>query len=124
MELAIETKKKFKSPQSAPEAFLYNIFEKLGWIDEFNIKTQYTIDNYRVDFYFEKINLIVEIDSKTHQIQEDLKRDLDLLKKGFKIYRIDWEDFKRNPEYEFQNFAKYVYFLNEKFRWVAPKFKK
>lgn len=97
-------KKKYEEVQSGPEMIFMQIFDKLGWIDKYDIMSQYVIPDigYRVDFFFKNLNLIIEIDAKQHQSQEQIKkdriRDINLMKNGYYVFRISWEQFKENPK--------------------------
>jgi len=56
-------------------------------------RQQEKIGKYRVDFFFPKSNLIVEIDgreyhSSTEQRQKDFERELALIKKGYTVLRF------------------------------------
>lgn len=48
--------------------------------DSLNYETQYSILNYRVDFYFPNFNLIVEYDEKAHEYQKesDIQRQFEI----------------------------------------------
>ena len=58
----------------------------------YQIYRQRIIDNYIVDFYCPKANLIVEVDGGQHYtdkgIKEDRMRDDDLKAQGFKVLRF------------------------------------
>lgn len=130
MNTILEKKKKkekeYKEIQSAPEAFLTSFFQKMDWFDKYDIKTQYTINGYRVDFFFPNINLIIEIDSKVHkkesQILKDKFRDFELKKLGYDIYRIDWEKIKKSLDSAKDEIIKLVKFVEMKKR--LSEFKK
>ncbi|MEM5831632.1 MAG: DUF559 domain-containing protein, partial [Candidatus Aenigmatarchaeota archaeon] len=51
-------------------------------------------------FFFEKLDLVIEIDSDIHKKTkfQDLIRDSNLRRKGYYVYRIDWTEFKKNPQ--------------------------
>jgi very-short-patch-repair endonuclease len=65
-------------------------------------RRQHNIEKYIVDFYCEKINLIIEIDGDVHgyanKIQEDKTREEFLKNKGFNIIRYANNEIYNNLE--------------------------
>lgn len=70
-----------------------------------NIKfeIQKKIGRYRVDFFFPKANLIIEVDGKEYhstseQREKDMKRQMDLIKKGYTVLRFRGSEIFRDVE--------------------------
>jgi len=61
---------------------------------------QKPIDNYIVDFYCSKLQLIIEIDGFSHEFKfvNDIQRQRKLETLGLKILRFGNEDIKNNLE--------------------------
>ena len=64
-------------------------------------ETQENIDKYRVDFFFRKANLIVEADGRKYhstqrQRDNDFKRQLALIKKGYTVLRFTGSEIYQN----------------------------
>ncbi len=74
-------------------------FEFLRKLD-IPINRQKVIDNYIVDFYCSKANLVIEIDGDTHysdeEIEYDKKRTTRLETLGFKVIRFNNYDIINN----------------------------
>ena len=95
-------RKELRNNLTPPEARLWTELKdkkRLG----FKFRRQHSIDNYIVDFYSPKANLIIEVDGKTHLeptiSENDSKRDEHLKELGFKIVRFDNQDILNQLEY-------------------------
>jgi len=66
---------------------LYELCRRLGLKLEWNLTE---VGGYQRDFVLSdgKLKFNIEIDGKTHYLQKDLKRDLDLICRGFIVMRI------------------------------------
>lgn len=55
------------------------------------------LNRYFADFYFSKINLVIEIDGKSHDLSKDYdeKRDLLFSKRKLRVIRIRYGDLKK-----------------------------
>ena len=78
---------------------------------------QKPIDNYIVDFYCSKLQLIIEIDGFSHEFKfvNDIQRQRKLETLGLKILRFGDEDIKNNLEevlYSIENWI--IQFDNDK----------
>ena len=78
---------------------------------------QKPIDNYIVDFYCSKLQLIIEIDGFSHEFKfvNDIQRQRKLETLGLKILRFGNEDIKNNLEevlYSIENWI--IQFDNDK----------
>lgn len=92
-----------------------NSYAETYWIDilqsnNINFIREYHFERYFLDFYIEKHNLKIdlEIDGKQHdypeRIKHDKERDQFLSNKGFLIYRIKWNELKKEEgKIEMQN---------------------
>lgn len=79
--------------------------EKHLWYDflkklPFTVNRQKNIGNYIVDFYITKARIVIEIDGKQHETQEnkesDRQRDLELMQIGIKVLRYTNLDINKN----------------------------
>ena len=85
--------------------------EKIVWL-QLRIKqmgvrflSQFSIDNYVIDFYCPKLKLAVEVDGDIHndpeQIEYDKQRQSYLEKYGFEFIRISNLEINQNPNKAF-----------------------
>jgi very-short-patch-repair endonuclease len=94
--------------------FIDNIIIKNKLQDKYDIIIGYPVFPYEIDFYFENINLAVEIDGEFHyKFKEhqgsDEKKDQLLIKNNYKVYRIAYFELKETKtEIEFLNFIKII----------------
>lgn len=82
------------SVESYPEKYFNNILK-----NKFEYERYLQISIYQLDFAFINIGIDLEIDGEQHYNNEDIiksnkKRDLFLIKNGWKVIRIKWGDFK------------------------------
>ncbi|QYE34780.1 DUF559 domain-containing protein [Polymorphobacter sp. PAMC 29334] len=54
----------------------------------YKFRRQSVIESYIVDFFCPLVGLVVELDGATHRAEQDIRRDDDLLQKGFKVLRF------------------------------------
>ncbi|SRR5581483_2261621 len=59
-------------------------------LDGWHFRRQQIINGYIVDFYFHKLDLIIEVDGEIHELQEkeDQDRELALKTQGFHVSRF------------------------------------
>lgn len=71
----------------------------LAWFDKEQIKTQYPVLNYRIDYFIPDVDLIIEYDEEHHKYhhEEDEKRMDAILNELFR----KWKSAKSKDDYEF-----------------------
>jgi very-short-patch-repair endonuclease len=71
---------------SPAEIKLMEAFTRIG----LEPRQQHPIGAYAADFYFDDVQIVVEVDGKQHadRWQQDRRRDLALAKKGIRTFRI------------------------------------
>lgn len=90
--------------------FYDNVIIKNNLCDKYDIITEYSEYPYFIDFAFINIKLAIELDGKCHfnnghtRIEHDIKRDKILNEKGWKVYRIKYDEINNNTINEFINF--------------------
>lgn len=72
------------------------LIEALEELD-LEVKTQYNVDGYRIDFYIPKLNIAIEYDEEHHFTEANIKKDMDRPtyieeKIGAKFIRCDYRD--------------------------------
>lgn len=72
------------------------LIEALEELD-LEVKTQYNVDSYRIDFYIPKLNIAVEYDEEHHFTEANIKKDIERQtyieeKIGAKFIRCDYRD--------------------------------
>ncbi len=78
--------------------FIDNYILPFSLQKKFNIINEYSVYPYFLDFAFLDIKLDIEIDGRCHfnnginRIEHDIKRDKDLSDKGWKVYRISYDE--------------------------------
>ena len=81
---------------SPPEIILWNQLKgkKLGY----DFHRQKPIDNYIVDFFCQKLSLIIEVDGKEHidKGKDDVVRQTNLEALGLKVLRFKASDIMKN----------------------------
>jgi len=79
--------------------------EKILWhhlrtnkLKGFHFRRQQIISRYIVDFYCDKVGLVVELDGDIHlvQVAYDAERDQELLARGFQVLRFRNEEVRHN----------------------------
>jgi very-short-patch-repair endonuclease len=79
------------------ELWFFNVIKKHSLEKKYDIVNEYAEYPYFIDFAFINIKLAVEIDGPAHfrngkRFEHDLKKDQDLLNKGWKIVRIAYDE--------------------------------
>lgn len=108
--------------ESYPEKFFKKVLENNSIKYEFNkpiTKNELGINEngcYFLDFaLLNKIDL--EIDGKQHKLEDRKKhdkiRDKRLIKAGWKVYRIEWKDLRKNKEYIKEEINKFLEWYNK-----------
>jgi len=88
--------------ESPIEQVLYYALIDAGLKDD--IKTQYHIGKYRVDFAIPKANLVIEADGQEYhyeireQMERDQKRDMYLARKGWRVIHMDGKMIMRKKD--------------------------
>lgn len=97
----LEKAKELRKNITPQERKLWKILRNHQFYD-FEIRRQYPIDKYIVDFICRKKKIIIEIDGGQHNeketIEYDKKRSLDLNKLGYKVVRFWNNDIDKNIE--------------------------
>lgn len=92
---------KAKSLLSHGEEFLHKLFIENHLYDRYDIINEYCEYPYFIDFAFINEKIAVEFDGQVHfrkgnkRIEHDIKRDMVLNSKGWKIYRIPFFDINK-----------------------------
>ena len=89
--------RKLRKKMTLSEVLLWNQL-KQGKIKGYDFHRQKPIDNYIVDFFCPKLNLIIEIDGESHQFkgEDDCLRQRKLESLGFNFLRFKDIDVKHN----------------------------
>lgn len=79
----------------------------------YNIVNEFEFDGYSLDFAFVDLQLDVELDGKTHfindkRIEHDAVRDRYVKSKGWKVYRITYKDIHDNQEKTISDFLNFI----------------
>ena len=87
-----------RSDSTLGEVILWDQVLKQRKFYGYQFNRQFAIGYFIVDFICRKLNLIVEVDGRSHQFKttEDQKRDLELEKLGYKILRISEQDVRHD----------------------------
>ena len=97
----LEKAKELRKNMTPQERKLWKILRNHQFYD-FEIRRQYPIDKYIVDFICRKKKIIIEIDGGQHNeketIEYDKKRSFDLNKLGYKVVRFWNNDIDKNIE--------------------------
>ena len=97
----LEKAKELRKNMTPQERKLWNILRNHQFYG-FEIRRQYPIDKYIVDFICRKKKIIIEIDGGQHNeketIEYDKKRSFDLNKLGYKVVRFWNNDIDKNIE--------------------------
>lgn len=123
---------KFKGWTSRPiksyaENFFIKVFDNNNLTNDYEFNKKVTKKslgtnengNYFLDFFFEKGNIDLEIDGKTHTypdvMKKDKTRDKLLIKSGYKVYRIQWINInsKKGKEYIKEEIDKFLDFYRD-----------
>lgn len=85
---------------------------------KYNIKYNYSVYPYFLDFAFIDLMLDVEVDGKFHytcksNIEHDQKRNAYLEDKGWKVFRISIDEVNKNSEAIKEEFLKYLEEYND-----------
>ena len=88
--------------------FWKEVRNKSFWNIDFD--RQRIIGNYIVDFYVKALGLVIEIDGKIHNFQEDYdeKRELFLKNLGLKIFRISTTKMKYDTENVMKDLEQFI----------------
>jgi very-short-patch-repair endonuclease len=88
--------------------FWKEVRNKSFWNIDFD--RQRIIGNYIVDFYVKALGLVIEIDGKIHNFQEDYdeKRELFLKNLGLKIFRISTTKMKYDTESVMKDLEQFI----------------
>jgi very-short-patch-repair endonuclease len=91
------------------EVLLWNQL-KARKVRGYQFMRQKPIDNYIVDFYCSKLQLIIEIDGSSHDFKfmNDLRRQRKLETLGLKILRFGDEDIKNKLEGVLHSIEKWI----------------
>lgn len=91
----------------------------LAWFNKEQIKTQYPVLNYRIDYFIPDVDLIIEYDEKYHKYyhEEDKKRMDAILNELF----IKWKNAESKEDYEF--FSEDDWFERETYTKPSQQFK-
>ena len=75
----------------------------LAWFEENQVKSQYSVLNYRLDYYIPDCYLVIEYDETTghKDIEKDNKRKEDI------INYLYWNDFAKNPNVSYDEVELY-----------------
>ena len=97
----LEKAKELRKNMTPQERKLWKILRNHQFYN-FEIRRQYPIDKYIVDFIWRKKKIIIEIDGGQHNeketIEYDKKRSFDLNKLGYKVVRFWNNDIDKNIE--------------------------
>ncbi len=97
----LEKAKELRKNMTPQERKLWKILRNHQFYD-FEIRRQYPIDKYIVDFICRIKKIIIEIDGGQHNeketIEYDKKRSFDLNKLGYKVVRFWNNDIDKNIE--------------------------
>lgn len=100
--------------RSYPEKwFIENVLEKFDLYSKYTIKEKFSFGRYFFDFAFIELKLDLEIDGGQHiatqeAINHDLKRDNFTKSMNWIVYRINWQNCKKNPNEEIKNFITFI----------------
>ena len=107
-----------KSNKTYLEKWFDNILIKHDLYNQYNIKYNYSVYPYFLDFAFVDLKLDVEVDGKFHYTQEqnikhDNIRNSYLTNKGWRIFRISIDEVNKNSNEMEKMFLDYLQKYNE-----------
>ena len=84
------------------EWFYDNVIIKYSLEQKYDVINEYAFYPYFIDFAFLNIKLAIEMDSQYHanRVEHDKKKDQKLIDNGWKVYRIQWYDIKKDGTIE------------------------
>ena len=100
--------RKLRNNMSPPEIILWNQLKgkKLGY----DFHRQKPIDNYIVDFFCQKLSLIIEVDGEVHidKWEDDIIRQTKLESLGLKVLRFKASDIMKNLNNVIEAIEEYI----------------
>jgi len=100
----------YSKRKSYPERYWTKILEKTN----FNYIAEMRFHRYKLDFAFPDIKLNIEIDGKQHYnsdgslIERDIKRNNFLEEKGWKVIRVNWQEYQKLNKEEKRKYVSYL----------------
>ncbi len=107
--------RELRQGQSLPEALFWNEI-KNGKFHDLDFDRQKQIGNYFADFYCSELNLVIELDGKSHDYsyEYDKERDEYMNNLGITVIRISNEGVLHHIELELEHIAKKVEVIKNK----------
>jgi very-short-patch-repair endonuclease len=107
-----------KSNKTYLENWFDEVLIKHDLYNQYNIKYNYSVYPYFLDFAFLDLKLDVEVDGKFHYMQEqniehDKKRNEYLINNGWKVFRISIDEVNKNADEIEKEFLDYLQKYNE-----------
>ena len=103
--------KKLRNNSTLAEVLLWQEL-RAGQIEGFKFNRQKPLDNYIVDFYCKKLNLVIEVDGESHWHDEaplkDHERQKVLESMGLQFIRFDDLDVRRNMAVVLQEIYSFI----------------
>jgi very-short-patch-repair endonuclease len=91
---------RWKKQPSYAEAFFQTCID--NEFENKNVKREVYFKRYVIDFLWEDIKTVIEIDGKQHeepkQKERDQRKDLLLKEHGYRVLRIKWSDFCKDTK--------------------------
>ena len=89
--------REFRKKPTKSEGMMWQALRRNNFMG-LNFRRQHVIEGFIVDFYCHKLKLVVEIDGSIHQYQldDDIKRQEIIKKKGIKFFRVSSKDAEHN----------------------------
>ena len=106
-----EFSKKLRNNSTLAEVLLWQEL-RAGQLEGFKFNRQKPLDNYIVDFYCKKLNLVIEVDGDSHWHDEaplkDHERQKALESMGLQCIRFDDLDIRRNMAVVLQEIYSFI----------------
>jgi very-short-patch-repair endonuclease len=102
-------KRSRQEPSILEQWFIDEVIKKYNLVEKYDIVSEYAEFPYFIDFAFINIKLAVELDGPAHfyhgniRFEHDLKKDRFLLNKGWKVFRIAYNEINEEIISSFLN---------------------
>lgn len=102
-----------KNRRSYPERYFLNRLKNHNLFKKYTFIEKFPFEKYVFDFVLVEFKIDIEIDGSFHYndkytIEKDRVRDELAIEKGWKVFRILWDDLQANPQQEFERLENFI----------------
>jgi very-short-patch-repair endonuclease len=99
--------------ESYAEKFFNNFLISEGFVEGKDYIREYQVSFYRIDFFFQSLNIAIEIDGQQHvrlrhQIDIDRRKNLFLREQNVEVIRLFWKDMFQDTKEKLSKIANYL----------------